>query len=336
MSDESSAVPAQETPVSSKETTETSTETPVEQTTESSNEGEAAPEETNEPKVEAAAEQIKEAIEDGATETEVKEMIETFKIKTYGKEKEIKLDWNNKEDIKKRLEMAEAAPIAMQRAAEFEKRYKEGLKQLVEDPWTILKEAGHDPLKLSESRINEEIANLEKTPEQKIQDEKDKELENLRTRVKKEEEEKDALKFQQLQKQAEINLEKEITEAISATTQLPKSPYVMKRIADAMGWFMDQVDENKQPKYPDVTAKQIVPIVEKEINAELNKFFEEMPDQVLKQFFSYQLQDRLRKQRLDNMPKGIETKDIGKNIEDASKEEKKISMREFMKGSLIR
>lgn len=309
----------------------------VEEVVESSEEVVEAASEASEEAVEAAAEEIEQAIEEGASAEEVKEMIETFKFKADGKDKEVTLDWNDKEDIIKRLQMAEAAPGALQRASEIEKAYKRDVDRLKNDFWGVAKDVGHDPDALAEARIQEQIERLQKTPEQLAQEERNAELEQLRQQVKQQEEDKKALEFAQLQKQAEIDLEAEITEAISATTQLPKSPYAMKRVADAMSWFMDQEDEQGNPKYPNIKATDVAPIVAKEITSEYNQLLETMPDDVLGSFMSKQVQDRLRKQRLNKMePKRLSLKDTGKSAtsEKKDKEIDRQSIRDFLKNGI--
>jgi hypothetical protein len=286
--------------------------------------------------LDAAADAIEEAIEDGATDAEVQAMIETFKFKANGEEKEVTLDWNNKEDIIKRLQMAEAAPSAMHRAAEIEKAYKNDVQALKDDFWGMAEKAGHDPDALAEARIQAQIERLQMSPEQVAQAERDAELQELREKVKKGEEDKQTAEFQKLQKQAEVDLEAEITEAISATTQLPKSPYVMKRVADAMSWFMDQEDEQGQPKYPDISAKDVMPVVEKEMTSEIKDMLEGMPVEVLNAFLSEQVKGKLRAQRLAKMPKNLKTTDTGKKTSTEVKQAQapKQSIRDFLKHGL--
>lgn len=274
--------------------------------------------------VDELAEQVEEAIEAGASEEEIKEMVEVFKIKAYGEEKEVKLDWNDKDSIRKKLEMAEAAPQAMQKAAELEKTFRRELERLKNDPWEILQELGHDPDELAEARIQKQIEQLQKSPEQLAQEERDRELAELRQKLKEQQEEKQKIEFEQMQRQAEIDLEREITEAISATKELPKSPYVMKRVADAMAWAMDN-------GRPDIKPSEVLPIVEKEMHQELNQFLEEMPDKVLEKWMSKNITDRLRKQRLAKIPSQPKVVDTGKKVQSEDKKLKKQTLNDFLK-----
>lgn len=271
---------------------------------------------------EELANEVEQAIEDGATKEEVQQLVESFKIKVNGQEKEVELNWNNKEDIARRLQMAEAAQEAMRARAETEKIFIQELNRLKDNPWDVLQDLGLDPDELAEARIAKQIEELQKSPEQRQQEERDRELQQLREELKRQQEEKEKIEFEQLQKQAEMDLEKEINEAISATSELPKSQYVKKRIADTMAWAIDN-------GRPDVTPQEVIPIVEKEINSELNDFFESMPDKVLEKFMGKKVTDRLRKQRLAKMPQKKKIVDTGKKVQE--KPRKRQSLRDFAK-----
>lgn len=238
--------------------------------------------------------EVQDAVDEGATQEEIKELIETFNIKVNGKEKEVTLDWNNKEDIIRRLQLAEAGQSAMHKSAELEKRFESTVQELMNDPWAMLEELGIDPDELAEARIAQTIEQLQKSPEQLEREARDAELEELRRKLKEQEEEREGLEFQRLQREAEEDLDNQITDALSSTTELPKSPYVVKRIADAMLTAMENGQE-------DITAKDVVPWVEKEINQEIQDLFSAMPDKLLEQYLGNQTIDRLRQSRLSKM-----------------------------------
>lgn len=286
--------------------------------------------ELSDDQAEELAEEVEQAIEDGASKKEVQALVEKFKIKVNGKEKEVELDWNNKQDIIKRLQMAEAAQEAMQSRAEIERSFKKEVSRLKQNPWEVLEELGFDPDDLAEQRIAKFIEEAQKSPEQKAQEEKDRELQELRDQLKREKEAKEQFEYEQMQQKYISDLNTEIDEAISATTDLPKSQYVRKRVADAMAWAMDQENELGEPMYPNVTAKQVMPIVEKELSKELGEFLDEMPDKVLEKFMSKKVSDRLRNQRLSKMPAKKKILDTGKT-EDKPVERKKQSLLDFQR-----
>lgn len=272
------------------------------------------------------AEDIEQAVEDGASDKEIQDLIRSYKIKVNGQEKEIELDFSNEEDIIKRLQMAESGQLAMQRAAETERSFDEFLQDVQSNPIELLKQLGYDPVDFAEGIIKKEVEHLQKTPEQIAQEERDAELELLRQRLKEEEESRQQFEFQQLQIQAEQDLDMQITDALSATTSLPKSPYVVKRIADAM---LDAFHNG----YEDVQVNDVLPWVEKEINEEMSGMFSGMEDKVLEKFIGKSTADRLRKQRLNKMQTVNSIQDTGKKpVDTESAAQKKIKLNEWLKG----
>jgi hypothetical protein len=276
--------------------------------------------------VDELASDIEAAVDEGATDAEIQELIETFKIKVNGEERDVTLDWNNKEDIIRRLQLGESGQSAMQKASEMERNFEGELQNIINDPWKALEELGFDVDALAEERIQHQIQELKKSPEQIAHEKRDLELETLRQKLKKQEEDQEASRFDKLQQDAEFDLENQISDALSATSELPKSPYVVKRIADAMLVAMDNGRD-------DVTVQDVVPWVQKEINEELQGLFGSMPDKVLEQYIGNKTIDRLRQGRLTKMKtqtaKNIQ--DTGKQAPEEKKEEKKIKLNNWLK-----
>ena len=276
--------------------------------------------------VDELAADVEEAVEDGASDAEIQELIETFKIKVNGEEKDVTLDWNNKEDIIRRLQMAEAGQGAMQRSAEMERNFEREIQGLMNNPWQALEELGFDVDALAEERIQQQIQQLQKSPEQVAQEERDHELEELRQRLRNEEEQRESFQFQQLQQEAEIDLDSQITDALSSTTDLPKSPYVVKRIADAMLVAMENGRD-------DITAKDVIPWVQSEINEEIQGLFGAMPDSALEKYIGNKTIDRLRQGRLSKMktqPVG-KINQTGKRAPVENKARKKMKLNNWLK-----
>ena len=270
---------------------------------------------------------VDESIEDGDSAEQIQEMIETFKFKANGKVKEVTLDWNNKEDIIRRLQLAEAAQPAMQKAAEYEKNFDLERKRLQEDPWAVLEELGIDPDELSESRIQQRIDQMKKTPEQIEQEKMEAELIELRAKIKKEKEEKEAENYKRLQAEQEKEISEQIEAAIDSTTQLSRSPYVVKRIADTMLYAMDK-------GYHDVTAQSVAPLVEKEIREEIRSMMENMPTELMEEFMGKSAMEKLRKSRLMKAQKIRAAKKIEETVKPVEKKEEKtetLTMKDFLR-----
>jgi len=83
----------------------------------------------------------------------------------------------------------------------------------------------------------------------------------------------------------------------------------------------------------DVTAKDVIPWVQKGINEELQGLFEAMPDKVLEQYIGNKTIDRLRQGRLTKMkaqPVG-NIKDSGKVAPVKKEAKKKININNWLK-----
>jgi hypothetical protein len=270
------------------------------------------------------AEDLEAAVEDGASDAEIQELIKSYKIKVNGQEKEVELDFSNEADIIRRLQMAEAGQSAMQRASEVERNFDDFLSDVQTNPLDFLKELGINPAEFAEGILEKEIEHLKKTPEQLAQEQRDSELEELRQKLKSQEQEKADWEFQQMQKEAEQDFENQIIEALSSTSELPKTPYVTKRIADAMLVAMSNGH--------DVTAKDVLPWVENEINEEIKGLFTGMEDKALQKYLGKGVSDRLRKQRLENMPKSSKVQDTGKSNSQETAEQARVKVNDWLKG----
>lgn len=276
--------------------------------------------------VDELAADVEAAVDEGASDEQIQELIETFKLKVNGEDREVTLDWNDKEDIIRRLQMAEAGQSAMQRSAELERNFDSGIQNIMDDPWAALEEMGFDVDAMAEERIQQQIQQLQKTPEQVAQEERDTELESLRQQIKDQEEKRNDAEYQRVEQEASINLDQEITSALSATTDLPKSSYVVKRIADAMLNAMDHGIE-------DITVAQVIPSVQKEINEEMQGLFSAMPDKVLEQYLGNKTLDRLRQGRLAKMktPTARSIQDTGRQEPVEQEVKKKVKMSDWLR-----
>ena len=314
-------------PEESPETQEESTNT--EESQESSQEESSESEAVETPEVESSNEEESESSEplNKEEKQEVKEMIKKLKIKVNGKEDEVELDLNDEEKLREMAQWAKAGRMSLQDKAEIEKSWEAYQRELKDDPWTKLQELGLDPDELAEMRIQQRIEEMAKSPEQKAQEAMEKELEALRNQIKEKEDKEKQIEMERMQKEAEVEIEADIKEALGSTT-LPSSQYVIKRVADAMLFAMDN-------GYEEITASQVIPIVEKEIRKEIQDTIDSLPTEVMEEFIGKKSLERLRQNRLKGMNKTnspSEIVDTGKikKVEEESKP-KKIPMREFFR-----
>lgn len=235
--------------------------------------------------------EIEQAIEDGATEQEVKDMIKEFQLKVGGKTYNKKIDLSDEAAIQRELQMAMAGRHAMQEKAELEKTYESEIRRLQERPWEVLEELGFDPLELSESKLREFVAEQQKSPEQVERERIERELVQARKEADELKRRQEEMEFAKLQQQAAAELENEIQTALDAHTTLPKSPKTVMRIADALLWANDN-------GFPDASVNDVLPMVEDDIKREMNDFFSELPEEMFEAYINQKNLDRYRKSRL--------------------------------------
>lgn len=241
--------------------------------------------------------------DDDASEEEVleakEEMAKRLSLKINGQEKEF--DLGSDSDIESLREMAqkgEGADQKFQEAAKIRKQMESFLEILQKDPIAALRKLGHDPDSIAETHMQKRIEDMQKSPEQK-------ELEELRTAIEEEkqlreelEKEKFDAKQQRVQDEYSRQLDTEITSSLE-DSQLPKSPYVVKRLAEALMIGLE--------KDPNVSVADILPMVEKGIKKEIKEMFGAMPEELIEGFLGDDVSKKLRKRRISKMKKPIET-----------------------------
>lgn len=273
------------------------------------------------PKAEAKPAEIKQAQKD------LEKRLEKFKIKVDGEESEEELDLNDKEAIKKHLQMSKASQKRMQESAQLRKEVENFVSALKTDTRRVLQEMGIDPKEFATGVINQEIQELQKSPEQREKEQHQKEIEELRKRIAADEESKKQAEYSRMQEKFAFELDRDITSALTSS-QLPKSPYVVKRIADTMALALEHGH--------DVSVGDILPLVEKQIKEEIQNMFGAMPEEALEAVLGKQNADRLRKNRLSKMKKAIDSPSKAKETGESSKasqskEDKKVSAKDFFR-----
>lgn len=302
MSEVQGAAPAAESTVESSTTPEESAEMVM---------GTASEEEVSEEETEEVSdgeevdneEESEEEPEDTQEELEAaKEEIRKLKLKIHGEEQEY--DLSNEEHLKKIQEMAqkgEGADQKFQEAAKMQKQMQQ-FDQLLRSKDGLLKimnAYGHDFDKLTQDYVEEKLAEYEMSPEEKAR----RELEEKAAKYEKQLEE-----LQQRQRQAQIEAQKanyankinqQTIEALE-NSKLPRSGFVLKRIADRLESEIRKGNTN-------VEVKDIFPSLEKQINGEINNFVKGMSPEQIEAYFGKEIFDQVRKQRLKKARKTPKT-----------------------------
>ena len=253
---------------------------------------EAAPQEAS--GQEALQDAVEDAIASGASEKEVKNLIKEFQLKVNGKVINKKIDLSDENALKNELQLSAAARNAMQEAANLKKLYESEVSRLKQDPFSVLAELGLDPDQLAEMRIQQRIEEMKKSPEQLEREKIQAELQAAREEANKLKAERESEQFEKLKEQAAAQIETEIEQALDAHKTLPKSRHIVKRIADSMLWAMGN-------GFDEVTAEDVMPLVEKEWREEMGRLMDDSPEDVLEQLIGQRNIERLRAKRLNAM-----------------------------------
>jgi hypothetical protein len=267
-------------------------------------------------------------------ETTQEKIDRLIKFKMNGKDHQFNLeDQKQLQDLIKLAQLGGGAHVKMQEAAELRKKTQDIEKMIKESPESLLKQYGLDPEQWAEQMIERKIQELEKSPEQREREKIQRELEDARRRLQEKEEQEQTREMEMMRYEAAQTLEKDILSGLEKAKSLPKSPYAIKRIADSMLWAMKN-------GFDDVSVEDIIPVVHNEIQKEIQDLLEQLPEDVMEQFIGKRSVDRMRETRLKKMsaPKATTAAakviPTGKDVNPDKKEPaKKISMKEFLKGS---
>lgn len=261
---------------------------------------------------------------------EIKDLKKKLKIKVRGKEREEEIDYNDDDKMRKMLEKAYGADETFQEASKTRKQMEAFAKLLQEDPVEALKHFGHDVDAIAQKYLESRIEEMQKTPEQLELETLRKEVEKERKMREKVEQERTNAENQRMENEYARKLDDEITSGLSSTT-LPKSPHVVKRIAENMMIAL-------QKGYTDVTVSDVLPIVERQIKSELRDLFGALPEDVIEQFMGADVATKLRKNRVAKAKTAPVTASSVKStgVSEAmkaenSKKENKLNTRDFFK-----
>lgn len=217
--------------------------------------------------------------------------LQKFKIKVYGRETEEELDLNDHTAVGKKLQMAAAAQQKMQEAAEMRSSAEEFINILKTDPRRILTDPNIDVdlKKLAQEILEEEIANSQKSPEQLKAEKLQKELEDLKNKYEKEEKTRKSREQTRLQQQYEVDIQNNIESALK-TSDLPKTPYTVRKMAEMMMFALQNGKE--------VTPNELVPIIRKQMQADIKELFGAANDDILEELVGKDRISSLRKKRV--------------------------------------
>lgn len=297
---------------------------------------EASSEESSEGSVQAETaeefeKEVEQAIEDGATEEQIQDMVREFTLKVNGKEFVKKIDLNDEESLKKELQLAAAGRQSMQDLAEIKKLYSSEIERLRDKSQMtkVLRELGYTEDELIDVFASEINQYLEKSqrPKEEIEAEKrQKEFEQLK-REREELEKKLKQKERDEQMQAmEKEIETDILAALDGDPDLPNTPEVISMVADNMIWALSK-------GYDDITAKDVIPTVKRDLQNKFRNIASSLKSPAaLKSLLGDDVLGKLREERLEQAKKVSNAKSIKDNAiaKKPEQEKKKIKLSDFM------
>jgi hypothetical protein len=272
--------------------------------------GNISVEDTSVDTAEASDTELEEVVEsDDASAAEKKEaaveLKKRMKFKINGKDVEREIDLNDEDTLRELLQKGFAADERFQSASSIEKKMKQFAELLQNDPMEALIAAGHDPDKFTESYMKKRVEELAKSPEQLKVEQLQKEIEKERRERQRLEDEKLTAEQQKVEAEYSRQLDDEITSALTAS-ELPKSAYVVKRIAENLMIGIEQGNE-------DITVQDVLPLVEKQIREEIRQMLDVMPEEVIERFLGDNVTGKLRKRRLAQA-KATKTPDTASSV----------------------
>jgi hypothetical protein len=227
-----------------------------------------------------------------------KKMLKKLKIKFNGKEIEEDLPFEIPDDeasvdyMRKQLQMSKMASSKSSEKAQLEKELQAFFQELKKNPRKVLSDPniGVDMKKIVAEMIEEEISNSQKTPEQIEREKLENELRTLkeeREAAKEEQRQKELAHLQEVEMQRYDNM---MTDALAKHTDLPKSPYIVKKMADYMLLGLQNDVE--------LTAEDVIPLVREEMQDDLKQMFAVMPEDVIESIVGKETINKIRKKNI--------------------------------------
>ena len=217
---------------------------------------------------------------------------EKFKITVDGQDFEEELDWNNKEDIKRRLQMARAAEKRMAEAKTAKNQAFDIIKAFEADPASVLERLGPKGREVAEKFLLKQIQDDMMSPE-----EKEMRMTKLELAKYKEQEAKDkAEKETRAQSEVEFRYAQEYQNTIIQAlekSKLPKSPDLVKAMAGLMAKSLDQGLE--------LSADDLVYEIKKARTSELRAIIADADGEQLIEMFGSDIANKIRKSDLKKL-----------------------------------
>lgn len=256
-----------------------------------------------------------------------------YQIKVDGRQEDLEFDPSNEEEVKKHLQMSRVAQKRMQQFTEYEGNVKTLFELLKSDPIKVLSDprlgiTEETRKHMAEMIINNEIQELQKTPEQREKEKLQRDYENLKKQHEEEKKSREQQEFSRMQQQYAVQFDNEISDAIDKSG-LPKTSTTVKRFADAL-MFATQNGIS-------LSARELAPLIKKQVLSDYREMTSSLPDDEFEEWLGKDNSNRLRKrsiQRLKQVAQGpAAVRDTGAANKPAPVVEKsKVTAKDFFRG----
>lgn len=273
------------------------------------------------------------AVEDAAQqEAKIEEkkaaLKKKYQLKLDGKEENLEVDLDDDESMKRYLQKAKMFDTRSEELSGLKKQVNAFVDALKGNTVQTLSQMGLNVDELMEAYINDKLSEAQKSPEQLAKEQMESELKQIKEEKEKLQKDKESAEMEQLKNHYAAEIEKDIDGALSSNkTILPKNnPLVIKRIAETMMLAI-------QNGYPDITAKDVIPMVEEQFKRDLKSMFDVFPEDVIENVVGKNNLDRYRKTKVKakkaetSTPKQMPETEIKQDIN--NKDKKKVSYKDF-------
>ena len=257
----------------------------------------------------------------------------TYQLKVDGKIENYDFDPSNEEELVKQLQLAKVSQKRMQQFSEYENNVKGLFELLQKDPIKVLSDprlgiSDEVRQKMAQSIINNEIEELQKSPEQRERDRLQREYENLKKQHEEEKKARDEAEFSRMQEQYAHQLDTDISAAIEAQ-KLPKTPRTVRYMAEALMFCV----QNNIP----MGAKDLGSLIKKQTLGDFRDMISSLPDDDFEEWLGKDQITRIRKRTLARVKSAAtqanDIKSTGRKQEaQGNKDDKKVPMKDFFKG----
>jgi hypothetical protein len=263
---------------------------------------------------------------------EQKKMLKKLKLKFNGKEVDEDLPFEIPEEhaeyMTRQLQMARLSQHKSQELGQFEREVSAFLQDLKTNPRKALSNPaiGIDVKQLAAEILEEEIKQSQKTPEQIEREKLEQELQALKSEREKEKQELEARELERLT-EAEFERYDNLMSQALETSNLPKSPYTVKKMTE----YMIQAVENGI----DISPADVIPLIQKEMESDVRDLMRALPPEMVEQLLGQEIISSLRKNRVTAakkppVPVKSAAKDVGnKTVQKQAEVAQKKTIKDF-------